>query len=58
MKTGVKYTRRSFMIRSATKYLSIGHVRGHEVGRDRSHEWGRREFYAKLYYLTLKGREN
>jgi hypothetical protein len=46
------------MIRSATKYLSIGHVRGHEVGRDRSHEWGRREFYAKLYYLTLKGREN
>jgi hypothetical protein len=27
------------------------------MGRSRSHEWYRREIYAKLYFLTLKERD-
>jgi hypothetical protein len=58
LKTGVNYITRSFMICSATKCQSSSHVRGHEIGRSRSHEWDRREIYVKLYYLTLKERNN
>jgi hypothetical protein len=28
------------------------------MGGRRSHEWNRREIYAKLYYLILKERDN